>query len=253
MTTFLITGFILGLTSNFHCIGMCGPIALAIPLNRKNNRTIFFGAIQYNFGRIISYALLGAIVGMIGISIHTFGILQWLSILSGLFLIGYAWRKYLSALFSQHLPALPIQKHLNSALGKAIRSKHPMKLSILGILNGFLPCGMVYAALLNALLTGEIIGSTLAMIFFGVGTLPAMIGVIYMANKVTPKLRTKFNKVVPYLISIVGLLIVLRGLNLGIPFISPVIKIEQTKADTPNTSDAEMTMECCHAKEPCVE
>jgi len=251
MITFLITGFILGLTSNFHCIGMCGPIALAVPVNRKNNTTILFGALQYNLGRIISYAFLGGIVGMIGLSIHTFGVLQWLSILSGLFLIIYAWRKYLSAIFSQHLPALPIQKHLNAALGKVIRSKHPMKLSMLGMLNGFLPCGMVYAALLNALLTGEIAGSALAMIFFGIGTLPSMIGVIYMANKITPKLRAKFNKVVPYLITMVGLLIVLRGLNLGIPFISPVIKIEQPKTKNPNKENSEMTMECCHSKKSC--
>lgn len=251
MITFLITGFILGLTSNFHCIGMCGPIALAVPVNRKNNTTIIFGALQYNFGRIISYAILGGLVGIIGLSIHTFGILQWLSILSGLFLIIYAWRKYLNKIFSQHLPALPIQKHLNTALGKVIKSKNPMKLSLLGMLNGLLPCGMVYAALLNALLTGEILGSALAMVFFGIGTLPAMVGVIYMANKITPKLRAKFNKVVPYLITMVGLLIVLRGLNLGIPFISPIIKIEQKQTNTATEKAHEVTMECCHSKESC--
>lgn len=251
MLTFLITGFILGLTSNFHCIGMCGPIALAVPVNRKNNATILFGALQYNLGRIISYTFLGGIVGMIGLSIHTFGVLQWLSILSGLFLIVYAWRKYLSAIFSQHLPTLPIQKHLNTALGKVIRSKHPIKLSMLGMLNGFLPCGMVYAALLNALLTGEIAGSAIAMIFFGIGTLPSMIGVIYMANKITPKIRAKFNKVVPYLITMVGLLIVLRGLNLGIPFISPIIKTEQSNVKNADKDDSEMTMECCHSKKSC--
>jgi sulfite exporter TauE/SafE len=126
-----------------------------------------------------------------------------------------------------------------------------MKLSMLGMLNGFLPCGMVYAALLNALLTGEIAGSALAMVFFGIGTLPSMIGVIYMANKITPKIRAKFNKVVPYLITMVGLLIVLRGLNLGIPFISPIIKIEQPKVENPNNDDSVMTMECCHSKKSC--
>lgn len=251
MFTFLITGFILGLTANFHCIGMCGPIALAVPVHRQNNVTIIFGALQYNIGRILSYSVLGSIVGIVGISIHTFGILQWLSVLSGLFLIIYAWRKYLSKLFRHHLPTLPIQKYLNFALGKIIKSKHPMKLSFLGMLNGLLPCGMVYAALLNALLTGEIVGSALAMVFFGIGTLPAMVGVIYMANKITPKLRAKFNKVVPYLISIVGLLIVLRGLNLGIPYISPVIKVEQNADNVASKKIPQVTMECCHSKKSC--
>ena len=248
MSTFLITGFILGLTSNFHCIGMCGPIALAVPVNRKNNATILFGAFQYNLGRIISYSLLGIVVGMIGLSIHTFGVLQWLSILSGIFLIIFAWRKYLSSFFTSHLPTLPIQKHLNTALGKVIRSKSPLKLSFLGLLNGFLPCGMVYAALLNALLTGDVAGSALAMVFFGIGTLPAMVSVIYMANKITPKLRGKFNKIVPYLITMVGLLIVLRGLNLGIPYISPIIKLEPKEI---NSNEQNLKMECCHSKESC--
>lgn len=251
MTTFIVTGLILGFTSNFHCIGMCGPIALAVPVNRKNNLTILSGAIQYNFGRVISYSILGLIVGLIGISFHAFGVLQWLSIISGIFLILFAWRKYLKSLVNNHLPSLPIQSYLNKGLGKVIRSKNPLKLFLLGGLNGFLPCGMVYAALLNALLTGDILGSVLAMISFGIGTLPAMIGVIFMANKITPQLRTKFNTIVPYLITIVGLLIIFRGLNLGIPYISPQMKIKQnTEENIDNTSDS-IEMQCCHSKKKC--
>ena len=230
---------------------MCGPIALAIPVNRKNNSTILFGAFQYNFGRIISYAFLGAIIGLIGLSVHTFGILQWLSIVSGIFLIFFAWRKYLSSLFSRHLPALPFQKHLNATIGKVIRSKNPLKLSLLGLLNGFLPCGMVYAALLNALLSGNAIDGSLAMVFFGIGTLPAMVSVIYMANKFTPQLRSKFNRIVPYFISLVGLLIVLRGLNLGIPYVSPIIKMEQNHSETSEKAEESVKLECCHSKENC--
>ena len=251
MTTFLITGLILGITSNFHCIGMCGPIALAVPVNRKNNITILSGAIQYNFGRILSYSLLGVIVGMIGLSIHTFGVLQWLSILSGVFLIAFAWRKYLKSLFNAHIPALPIQGFLNKRLGKVLRSKNPLKLLFLGALNGLLPCGMVYAALLNALLTGNIIGSASAMIAFGIGTLPAMIGVIFMANKFTPKLRGSMNKMVPYLITVVGLLIILRGLNLGIPYISPQLKIKQNTEQNLDEKGDSLEMECCHSNKNC--
>jgi len=251
MYTFVITGFILGLTSNFHCIGMCGPIALAIPVNRKNNLTILNGAFQYNLGRVLSYAMLGILVGMIGLSIHTFGALQWLSILSGIFLIVFAWRKYLKSIFNTHIPNLPIQGFLNKSLGKVIRSKNPFKLLFLGSLNGLLPCGMVYAGLLNALLTGSVLGSSFAMIAFGIGTLPAMVGVIFMANKITPNLRSKFNKVVPYLISLVGLLIVLRGLNLGIPYVSPLIKTETINPKNAYSEGETVNIECCHAAKKC--
>ena len=126
-----------------------------------------------------------------------------------------------------------------------------MKLSFLGMLNGFSPYGMVYAALLNALLAGDIAGSALSMTSFGIGTLPAMVGVIYMSNKITPEIRVKFNKVVPYLISFVGLLIVLRGMNLGIPYISPLIKIEQTNGKTSDEGEQNLEVECCHSSNSC--
>lgn len=251
MSVFIITGLILGLTSNFHCIGMCGPIALAVPVNRKNNATILLGALQYNGGRVLTYAILGAIVGSIGISIQTIGVLQWFSIISGVLLILYAWKKYFAQLFGRQRSFLTIQPFLNKGLGKVIRSKSPMRLFMLGGLNGLLPCGMVFVALLNAILTGEIIGSSLAMVAFGVGTLPSMIAVIFMANKITASMRLKLNRAVPYMLTIVGLLIVLRGLNLGIPFVSPAATHLQTIADEGKNASSEVEMSCCHSKEKC--
>ena len=249
----IFTGFIIGLGSNFHCIGMCGPIALAVPVQRKNNLTILSGALQYNIGRVITYGILGAIIGTIGLTINTFGILQGLSIISGIGLILYAWRKYLGNIFRLKKSRFSIQPLLNKGLGKVIRSKSPFRLFFLGLLNGLLPCGMVFVALTNALLTGDIIPSTIAMIAFGIGTLPAMIGVIFMMNKITQQTRQKMTKIVPYLLTIVGLLIILRGLNLGIPYISPNVKMIEKKIDVNNNetteeSDTEKTiqMDCCH-------
>lgn len=250
----ILTGFLIGLGSNFHCIGMCGPIALAVPVNRKNNLTIFSGAMQYNVGRVLTYGILGIIVGLIGLTINTLGILQWLSIISGLGLILYAWKKYLGNLFALKNSKFSIQPFLNKGLGKVIRSKSPFRLFLLGFLNGLLPCGMVFIALTNAILTGEIIPSAIAMIAFGIGTLPAMIAVIFMMNKITQQARQKMNKIVPYLLTIVGLLIILRGLNLGIPYISPSVKMIEKKIE--GSSPAEdcetettIQMDCCHKKE----
>jgi len=253
MIEIILTGFIIGLGSNFHCIGMCGPIALAVPVHRKNNLTILSGAIQYNIGRVITYGILGAIIGTIGLTINTLGILQGLSIISGIALILYAWKKYIGNIFRFKSSAVSIQPLLNKGLGKVIRSKSPFRLFFLGLLNGLLPCGMVFIALTNALLTGDIIPSSIAMIAFGIGTLPAMIGVIFMMNKITQQTRQRMTKIVPYLLTIVGLLIILRGLNLGIPYISPSVKMIEKKID-PNSNKAteedetEQTiqMDCCH-------
>lgn len=242
----LLAGFLLGLASNFHCIGMCGPIAIAIPVNRSNNLTIALGALQYNLGRITTYAILGLLIGSIGITINTFGILQWLSIIAGFGLILYAWRKYFQNIVSLKLPSTGIQPILNKGLGKIIKSKSPFKLLFLGALNGLLPCGMVFVALGNALLTGNVIPSALAMIAFGIGTLPAMIALTFMANKINASARKKLNRIVPYMLTLVGLLIILRGMNLGIPFISPSAKVVGKVINEDRELESSVQIDCCH-------
>ena len=242
METLLITGLILGITSNLHCIGMCGPIAMAIPVNRKSNWTILSGILQYNFGRIFTYALLGALVGSIGITVQTFGFLQWLSIISGVFLILFAWRKWISAKIDAKLPHLGIQTFVSKGLGTVIASNSPFKIMLLGVLNGLLPCGMVYVAMMNALLGGSLLNSSFAMIAFGVGTLPSMIAVGFAANRINPAMRKKMNKAVPILLTLVGALIILRVMNLDIPYISPKVSI--TKTEKKQAPQVEMS--CCH-------
>lgn len=240
------TGFVLGITANFHCLGMCGPLALAIPLNRSSNWTILSGVLQYNFGRVVTYSILGAIVGIIGITIQTFNILQWISILSGVFLILYAWRKLLSSKLEAKLPVFGINRIVSSGFGKVLASKSPFKILLLGSLNGILPCGMVYLGLMNAILGGDSIKSALAMFFFGLGTLPIMIFVGFASNRISSSLRQKFSKSIPYLLTLIGIFIILRGMNLNIPYISPKInsvKIQDTKNQNGKSS---VKIDCCH-------
>lgn len=252
METILIAGFVLGLTSNLHCIGMCGPIAMAIPVNRKSNLSILSGILQYNSGRILTYSILGAIVGSIGVTVETFGILQWISIAAGVFMILFAWRKWLSARLDAKLPVLGIQGFVSKGLGKVIASRSPFKLTLLGSLNGMLPCGMVYVALMNALLGGNPLSSAYAMIAFGVGTLPAMIAVGFAANRISTSLRQKLNKAVPYMLTIVGVLIVLRGMNLDIPYISPKVSVNKNETRSEVKEKApQVEMSCCHKKNSC--
>lgn len=250
MNVLIYSGLLLGLSSSFHCVGMCGPIAMAIPLDRSSNVRMISGALQYNIGRIITYAILGALVGTIGISIRAIGVLQWLSIISGAFLIIFAWRKYLHKL----LPSMPALSVVNKFTGKGMsavmRSGSPFKLFFLGSINGLLPCGMVFVGLTNAVLTGNIVEGSLAMAMFGLGTLPSMFAVAFMANKLSSSFRTKMNKSVPYLLSIVGVLIMLRGMNLNIPYLSPAPHVVENVQED-GSVDTKVEMSCCHSADNC--
>jgi hypothetical protein len=161
-------------------------------------------------------------------------------------LILYAWRKWLGSAIDQKLSIPSINRFISRNIGRLMKSKSPFRLPILGGLNGMLPCGMVFFALGNALLAGSPTQSALAMTAFGVGTLPSMMLVAFAANRISSQLRTKLNTAVPYMLTIVGLLIILRGMNLNIPFISPGLKTTVTEQ-----KGEEVEMSCCHSKTNC--
>ncbi len=220
---FLISSFVLGLAGSFHCIGMCGPIALALPLSRKSATSILIGILTANAGRIITYMLLGFLIGSIGFSLHLFRLFQVLSILFGIGLIALAWRKHWLKHVEFRTPRF--QKWVSSAMTRLLRQNGSIKLFGIGLLNGLLPCGMIFLALTNALLAENPIGSATSMAAFGLGTLPALIGVGFFGQRMNQTFRIKLTNAFPYLLSVIGLLVILRGANLGIPVLSP--KIEQ--------------------------
>ncbi|NVK62943.1 MAG: sulfite exporter TauE/SafE family protein [Flavobacteriales bacterium] len=258
METILVTGLILGLASNFHCLGMCGPIAMVLPLNRSNNWTILGGTLQYNLGRTLMYGLLGVLFGLLGVTIQVFGVLQWLSILAGIALVIFAWRKQLKVWFPHVSNPFGIQSGIQKLMGKSMKSKSRFRLFAFGAINGLLPCGMVYVALLNALLADSLVSSSLAMVAFGVGTLPVMIFIPFMSNKIGVETRKKLNRTIPYVLTVVGLMIALRGMNLGIPFVSPRISVptatvvdEGQEQQVDNEIQAPVKMDCCHSGSDC--
>lgn len=229
---FLIGSFILGLAGSFHCIGMCGPIALALPLNRRSSGTMLLGILAANLGRIITYMLLGFVIGTIGYSIQLFRIFQVLSVLFGLGLILIAWRKHWLKRIELRTPGL--QNWISKKMSLLLRQKGTSKLFGIGLLNGLLPCGMIFLALANALLAANPIGSAAAMAAFGLGTLPALLGVGFFAQRINQAFRTKLTTAFPYILSVIGLMIILRGANLGIPVLSPKME-EQTKPGNQKT------------------
>ena len=227
MTWSIITSaFLLGIASNLHCVGMCGPIALAIPYNSVKTGWFNLKIIRvllYNFGRISTYALLGLWAGLIGLSIQFIGFLQIASIFSGVLIILFAWKHFLP-----ELPNFRFQQKLFQFIGTQFRklktSNSRGNTFFFGMLNGILPCGMVYLALLNAMLAPEIEISVLVMAIFGLGTLPAMIIIAFIGSSVQVFI-SKYKLAVPILLTFVGMFAIFRGADLGIPMLSPNKKI----------------------------
>lgn len=221
-TALLIGGFLLGATGSLHCIGMCGPLSLALPLRSQNQMQKFLALVSYQIGRILTYAFLGLLVGAIGKPLQWGQYQQIFSIIMGsliiLVAIGYSRRLY----FFQ----LPGLAHFYAAVQKLISTrlkaaKGPIGFIGLGMANGLLPCGLVYVALASTLSIGNLVDSVGFMASFGAGTLPAMMLVGYSGQLIRPHTRAAFQKAVPYFIMALGVLLILRGLNLGIPYISP--------------------------------
>lgn len=212
----------LGLASSLHCVGMCGPIAFSLGLNPENKFDFTFRNLTYQFGRVTTYTLLGAILGIIGFGVSFAGLQNPLSIAVGAMMI-------LMALLPKNLgadnlgikPFSRLMYQIKTGLGKFLRKKNYSSLFITGLLNGLLPCGAVYAALTGSIAMGSIAGGALFMTFFGIGTIPLMFASVVAGNIITLQTRQKILKFLPFLMVLLGVVFILRGLNLNIPYISP--------------------------------
>ncbi|MCF6222731.1 MAG: sulfite exporter TauE/SafE family protein [Flavobacteriaceae bacterium] len=218
----LYTAFILGLLGSFHCIAMCGPIAFILPVDKNNKVKMFWQTFLYHAGRLFTYGLIGVLFGIIGKGLYLSGFQQRLSIVIGILMI-------LTVVTpSTILNKLNITKPLYSSIGKVkfklglyLKKKSNKAIFTIGFLNGFLPCGLVYMAVLGAISSGDITTSAFYMILFGAGTIPMMTGAVFLGNFLKLSIRNKIQKAIPIFVIIIGLLFILRGMGLGIPYISP--------------------------------
>jgi sulfite exporter TauE/SafE len=220
----IISGFSLGILSSFHCIGMCGPLALSIPINDASVERKILGSVLYNFGRITTYCLLGVLFGLIGKSFFIAGFQQIFSIILGLVvLIFFVMEILKKPIFFSHKINTFVQKLVLRFLNK----KQLYKIYLLGIANGLLPCGMLYLAIAGATSLNAIYKSVLFMTFFGLGTFPAMITLSLFRFSIQSKSRSFIKKLTPYIMAIMGLVLIARGLNLGIPYLSPQLQVSE--------------------------
>ena len=236
-------GFAIGLVGSFHCVGMCGPIALALPVVFESNVKLFLSRLLYNLGRVITYAMFGAVLGlfsnrivvtyaMFGAVLGLFsnrivviGLQQYTSIIIGVLIVLYVVtpRKYKAKLSSTKVYS-SINNSIKKGFNKVTQNKSTSSFLLIGIINGFLPCGLVYVALAGAINTGGVISGAAFMALFGLGTLPVMFITSVAGKYINVGVRRKINKLVPVFAFILGVIFILRGLNLGIPYISPPLK-----------------------------
>lgn len=214
----LWTAFMLGLAGSLHCAGMCGPLTLALPATGSGPVGFITGRLAYNFGRITTYTALGVVIGWLGRSLALAGVQRWVSMAAGIAIIAGLVLSHRAS--GAGLTAAAVRQ-LKNALGTVLRKRSISSLWTLGLLNGLLPCGMVYAAAAGAMATGGWLSGISYMALFGLGTLPVMLGISLSGTAIPVAMRLRLQQLVPISAAVVGVLLILRGMSLGIPYISP--------------------------------
>jgi hypothetical protein len=228
MTLLLLSALIMGGLGSLHCIGMCGPIALALPVVTDTAAGKFLYSLLYNSGRVVTYIVIGSIAGLLGSGFALAGLQQWLSVLLGVFIISYLlWPKQAGWLQANNT-IQGVFKIVRNRLSYLFHQKNYRSVFFIGILNGLLPCGLVYMALAAAIATGSVWQSGLFMAFFGLGTLPLMWSLAFFGNFITVKSRIYIRKAYPYMMFATACLLIVRGMGLGIPYLSPIVDMEHS-------------------------
>lgn len=228
----LYSALIFGLLGSFHCVGMCGPIAFMLPVSRDNKLKKFIQVFLYHGGRLLAYSIIGLAFGIVGKSLNLFGLQQQLSILVGVLMISVILipsEKLQKYNFSK--PIFKIIGKVKSSMGAAFKKKTPDTFLTIGFLNGFLPCGLVYMAVFGAIASGSIYEGSLYMLLFGLGTIPLMTTAVYSKGLLSGVARQRIRKLIPVFVVLMGALFILRGMGLGIPYISPAPVIDLVSAE----------------------
>lgn len=218
----LISALIFGLLGSFHCVGMCGPIAFMLPVDQTNAYRKVIQISIYHLGRLLSYSIIGLVFGLIGKGLYLFGFQQQLSMIIGVTMIIIVLIPYNT--FNKYNFSKPVYKIISkvkSGLGTALKKKTLDTFLTIGFLNGFLPCGLVYMAVFASITMGQSLLGSLYMVLFGLGTIPLMTTAIYFGKFLNSKVKRNIQKAIPVFVVIIGLLFIVRGLGLGIPYFSP--------------------------------
>ena len=227
----LLSALILGLLGSLHCVGMCGPIAFMLPVDRSNSFKKISQISIYHLGRLLAYSIIGLVFGLVGKSLYIFGIQQQLSIFIGVLMIIVVLLPHKTiGKYNLSQPLYKLISKVKSSLGKALKKKTADTFLTIGFLNGFLPCGLVYMAVFGAVATGSLLEGSLYMVLFGLGTIPLMTSAIYLGKFLNSSIKQRIQKAIPVFVVVIGALFILRGLGLGIPYISPAPIVEMASS-----------------------
>ena len=233
---FVFSALLLGLVSSLHCLGMCGPLVLGIIPPNLNSIQKTGVLAQYHGGRLLTYGILGVVAGLVGQQLFMPEVQQYISIGLGVIVLLWVANKYLHFIPNNGTGVFP--KVFSKMMNAFMKLPNYLRYPFFGLLNVLLPCGMVYIAMAGAFAQHSMFNSFLFMVFFGVGTLPLLATVSYMGVLLKVKMVKKLNVLRPVFLLIFAGILVIRGLNLGIPYLSP--KVTHT--------DEAAVMECCKKK-----
>lgn len=209
--------FIIGLIGSLHCISMCGPLMIIIGFKGKNKKGIL-NALTYHFARILTYSLLGGLVGAFMYGMDVFGFTQIISLIFGAIFLTIGLLMLIQKQLFSFQSNIVVKKY-SSLLSNSNGSK---KFIVAGVLNGLLPCGMVYVGLSTATLSGNFIEGANYMLFFGLGTLPSMFSVSIFGDYLKKKISIiKSKQLISAGYILIGVLLIIRGMGIGIPNFSP--------------------------------
>lgn len=210
--------FSMGMMSSFHCVGMCGPISLALPVHKGTNLQKVTGLFVYNMGRAMTYTLLGLIIGSIGQTLTWFGLFRYMAIAIGVLMLLYAgWPAHFDTKLQTPFIWQRLIQILKQQMRLRLKTNTRMSWFILGSLNGLLPCGMVYMALMTSLATGHYLQGGLFLFIFGLGTFPAMFAVGFFKEWFNPQIRLRIKKATPILMATAGIWLIVRGVLIEYP------------------------------------
>lgn len=212
------TAFILGLVGSLHCAGMCGPLALALPTAGRTGLSLVAGRAAYTLGRIGTYCALGVVFGLAGRTLALAGIQRYVSISLGLLLVAGLFTSRKLALAA---PVISLLQRLKRGMSNLLHRRSLSALAMLGLLNGLLPCGLVYVACAGAIATGGVLSAVNYMAAFGIGTAPLMLAISLSGRLIPMPLRLRLRAAVPISVFVLGALLILRGMSLNIPYVSP--------------------------------
>ncbi|MEN0048409.1 MAG: sulfite exporter TauE/SafE family protein [Bacteroidota bacterium] len=210
------TALSLGFLGSLHCLGMCAPLMLALPMSTQQRWTMIWEALQYNLGRVMTYSLLGFIFGLLGKGLFVASLQQEFSIFLGVVLL-------LIVLFKinveYHLLRIPIFERYSNFIKKQLNHliRHSKSHFLLGAMNGFLPCGLVYLALAGAVTTNYALHGAIFMALFGLGTIPLMLSAFFIGRKLQTRFRLALSKVSNFAMLALAIFIIYRGLAVEVP------------------------------------